>query len=95
MRRKYLKSASCLFIISVGLWAFAFSALAGQVVLVGEVNDNQELVADGQIYTIGDSPAGDDLVRNYISQKVRVVGKMVATEDGNIIVVESFEVVEE
>ncbi len=79
--------------MSYGL--FTFPALADKVTLVGEVNDNQEIVTEGQIYTVGDSAVGDDLVRNYISQRVKVVGRIVESEEGKVIIVESFEVVEE
>ena len=84
-----------LLIISFVSWVFCSPALADKVTLVGEVNDNQEVVTDGEIYTVGDSTVGDDLVQNYISQKVKVVGKVVDGEEGKIIVVEFFEVVEE
>jgi len=81
--------------LSMVLWIFAFPALADKVTLVGEVNDNQEIVAEGQIYTVGDSAVGDDLVRNHISHRVKVVGRIVEGEEGKIIIVESFEVVGE
>lgn len=81
--------------ILIALWIFTSPALADRVTLVGEVNDNQEIVAEDQIYTVGDSAVGDDLVLNYISQRVKVVGKIVEGEEGKIIIVESFEVVEE
>ena len=81
--------------ISMVLWMFSFPALADKVTLVGEVNDNQEIVAEDQIYPVGDSAVGDDLVRNYISQRVKVVGRIVEGEEGKIIIVEFFEVVEE
>ena len=81
--------------ISIVVWMFTSPALADKVTLVGEVNDNQEIVAEDQIYTVGDSAVGDDLVRNYISQRVKVVGRIVEGEEGKIIIVEFFEVVEE
>ena len=81
--------------ISIVVWMFASPALADKVTIVGEVNDNQEIVTEDQIYTVGDSPVGDDLVLNYISQRVKVVGRVVEDEEGKIIIVESFEVVEE
>jgi len=65
------------------------------VTLVGEVNDNQEIVTEATIYTVGDSAVGDELVLNYISQRVKVVGRIVEGEEGKIIIVEFFEVVEE
>lgn len=81
--------------ISVVLWILTFPALADKVTLVGEVNDNQEIVTEGQIYTVGDSAVGDDLVRNYISQRVKVVGRIVDTENGDVIIVDSFEIAPE
>jgi hypothetical protein len=87
-------SVNCI-LITIFLSIFAASLLADKVTLVGEVNDNQEIVADGQIYTVGDSATGDDLVLNYISQRVKVVGRVVEKEEGKEIIVEFFEVVEE
>ena len=81
--------------ISIVLWLFSLPALADKVTLVGEVNDNQEIVTEGQIYTVGDSAVGDDLVTNYISQRVKVVGRVVDGEEGKVIIVDFFEVVQE
>ena len=81
--------------ISVVVWLFTSPALANKVTLVGEVNDNQEIVTEGQIYRVGDSAVGDELALNYISQRVKVVGRIAEDEEGKIIIVESFEVVEE
>jgi len=95
MGKKVKKLITSFVIISVVLWIICFPALADKVTLVGEVNDNQEIVAEDQIYTVGDSAVGDDLVRNYISQRVKVVGRIVEGEEGKVIIVEFFEVVEE
>ena len=95
MGKKIKKTIMGFVIISVVLWIICFPALADKVTLVGEVNDNQEIVAEDQIYTVGDSAVGDDLVRNYISQRVKVVGRIVEGEEGKIIIIEFFEVVEE
>ena len=95
MGRKVKKLISNFVMISIFLWMYSFPALADKVTLVGEVNDNQEIVAEDQIYAVGDSAVGDDLVRNYISQRVKVVGRIVEGEEGKIIIVEFFEVVEE
>ena len=81
--------------ISVVVWLFTSPALADKVTLVGEVNDNQEIVTESQIYRVGDSAVGDELALNYISQRVKVVGRVAEDEEGKIIIVESFEVVEE
>lgn len=87
-------SINCI-LITIFLSILTASVQADKVTLVGEVNDNQEIVADGQIYTVGDSAPGNDLVVNYISQRVKVVGKVVEKEEGKEIIVEFFEVVEE
>ena len=62
--------------------------------LVGEVNYSYQIVADNEIYEVGDNAAGDDLVFNYIAQKVKVVGQLKENDELKIITVESFEVVE-
>jgi hypothetical protein len=95
MGKKIKKKIMSFVIISVVLWIICFPALADKVTLLGEVNDNQEIVAEDQIYTVGDSAVGDDLVRNYISQRVKVVGRIVEGEEGKVIIVEFFEDVEE
>lgn len=95
MCKKVKKNIAYFVMISIVLWIIAFPALADKVTLVGEVNDNQEIVAEDQIYAVGDSAVGDDLVRNYISQRVKVVGRIAEGEEGKILIVESFEVVEE
>ena len=46
-------------------------------------------------YEVDDTPQGDDLVKNYISQRVKVTGKLRTEDDMRIIVVTAFEVVEE
>jgi len=91
MGEKVKKLISNFVMVSIVLWMFSFPALADKVTLVGEVNDNQEIVAEDQIYAVGDSAVGDDLVRNYISQRVKVVGRIVETENGDVIIVDSFE----
>ena len=95
MGKKVKKLIANFVLISIVLWLFTLPALADKVTLVGEVNDNQEIVTEDQIYTVGDSAVGDDLVRNYISQKVKAVGRVVDSAEGKIIIVDFFEVVEE
>ena len=95
MSKKVKKSITNIGMILIVLWIFTFPALADKVTLVGEVNDNQEIVTEGLIYTVGDSAVGDELVRNYISQRVKVVGRIVEGEEGKVIIVDFFEVVQE
>ena len=81
--------------ISVSFFVFSYLAFAGDITLVGEVNDTQQIVADGQIYEVANTPAGDDLVINYIAVKVKVTGTVEEKEDMKIITVKSFEAVPE
>ena len=90
-----------LFIMLPAVCLLASPVAADRITLIGEVNDNQQIVANNEIYDVDHNAAGDDLVLNYIAQKVKVVGqlKVVGQSDGSdeykIITVESFEVVEE
>jgi hypothetical protein len=74
---------------------------ADKITLIGEVNDNQQIVANNEIYDVEHNAAGDDLVLNFIAQKVKVVGQLKVVQQSDesdaskIITVESFEVVEE
>ncbi|MGB5748009.1 MAG: hypothetical protein WBM69_13565 [Desulfobacterales bacterium] len=82
-------------IILSAVCMLASPVAAYTVTLVGEVNDNQQFVADNEIYEVDNNAVGDDLVLNYIAQKVKVVGQIKETRESKIIKVESFEVVEE
>jgi hypothetical protein len=77
--------------------AFFFSPAcrADVVTIIGEVNDAQQIVADNQLYEVADNALGDDLVYNYISEKVKVTGSVEERDDMKIITVMSFEVVPE
>jgi hypothetical protein len=70
-------------------------ALAGEVTLIGEVNDSYQLESNGQIYEIADTPKGNDLAENYISAKVKVTGTIEAKNDMKTITVSDFQVVPE
>jgi hypothetical protein len=73
----------------------AIPALAGEVTLTGEVNDNYQLIAGGQVYEIADTPKGNDLAENYISAKVKVTGSVENANDMKTLTVTAFEVVPE
>lgn len=75
--------------------AFSNPVLAAEITIVGEVNDTYQIVADGQIYDVANTPMGDDLVMNYIAEKVKVSGTVEEKEDMKIITVKSFKVVPE
>lgn len=80
---------------SVSFLIFSYIAFAGEITIVGEVNDTYQVVADGQIYDVAVTPKGDDLVSNYIAAKVKVTGTVEEKEDRKIITVKSFKVVPE
>jgi hypothetical protein len=73
----------------------AAPAMAGEMTLVGEVNDNYQLVSNGQIYEIADTPKGNELAENFISVKVKVTGTVVEENDMKTLTVSAFEVMSE
>jgi hypothetical protein len=81
--------------ISVTIIIFAVAALGAEITLVGEVNDNYQLYANGQLYEVAETPEGNDLVLNYISMKVEVVCTVEEQKDVKVIIVRSFRVVPE
>jgi hypothetical protein len=81
--------------ILVIICLLASPVLAKRVTLVGEVNDNYQIVADNQIYEVDNTPVGDDLVRNYMAFRVKVIGVLKEKNDLKIVTVESFEVIGE
>lgn len=68
---------------------------ANDVTIVGEVNEENQIVADWVIYEVASNELGDDLVRNHISDKVKVTGTVSEKEGIKIITVSSFEVLAE
>jgi len=96
MNRKIEFAAYKALLVFTALIIGAFPILASDVItIVGEVNDANQIVADGEIYEVDDTPKGDELVKNYISQRVKVTGKLRTEDDLKIINVTAFEVVEE
>jgi hypothetical protein len=83
-------------ILAVTLFlSMAAPALAGEVTLIGQVNDSYQLESDGQIYEIADTPKGNDMAENYISAKVKVTGTIEEKNDMKTITVTDFQVVPE
>lgn len=76
-------------LISVG-WALAGEATVTAV--IGEVNDNYQIVSDDQIYEIADTKKGQELVDNYIGARVEVTGTVEEDNDIKIITITSFKV---
>lgn len=89
------------FVTLAAICMLASPVAALRITLIGEINDNNQLVADNEIYEIDNNALGDDLVLNHVAQKVKVVGQLKVVRESNesdgfkLIKVESFEVVEE
>ena len=94
---RIIKTTSLIaFVFFMVLIIGSFPVLAFDVItIVGEVNDSNQIVVDGDIYEVDDTPEGDDLVKNYISRKVKVTGKLRIEGDMRIMDVTAFEVVGE
>jgi hypothetical protein len=65
------------------------------VTIVGEVNNTNQIISDGDIYEVDDTAQGDNLVKKYTGQKVKVTGKLRIEGDMRILEVTAFEVVKE
>ena len=91
MRRFFIVYLAILSIICL----LASPLAAYRLTLVGKVNDNFQIVVDNVIYEVKNNAVGDDLVFNYISMKVKVVGQISKIRRLKIITVESFEIIEE
>ena len=81
--------------ICILFWGVGLTAHAEEITLVGEINDAYQLVAEGEVFEIEDTPIGNDLVWNYISIRVKVIGTVRSGEELRIITVSSFEVVDD
>ena len=71
------------------LWAF------DTITIIGEVNNANQIVADGVIYEVDDTPQGYELLTNYISRRVEVTGSLRIDGDMRIIAVKSFKIVKD
>jgi hypothetical protein len=80
---------------SVTFWVLLYPVFATEMTIVGEVNYSYQIMADGQIYEVANTAMGDDLVMNYIAEKVEVTGTVEENEEMKIITVTSFKVVPE
>ena len=64
------------------------------VTIVGEVNDANRIISDGEIYEVDDTPQGNDLVKSYVGQRVKVIGKLRIESDMRILDITELKVVE-
>ena len=93
---KSVRSLQWTAIIAVALLTLlATSALAAEKTIVGEINDNYQLVAGGQVYDIADTAEGNDLAENHIAEKVEVTGTVEEHDDMKVITVTSYKVLSE
>ncbi len=95
-----MKNSSKFHVVSLvmAILVFLFAAapaLAGEMTLIGEVNDNYQLVSEGQIYEIADTPKGNEMAENFISAKVKVTGTVEEKNEMKTITVTNFEVIPE
>ncbi|MGD8963708.1 MAG: hypothetical protein PVF29_19105 [Desulfobacterales bacterium] len=74
---------------------YSYVVFAAEITIVGEVNDTFQIVANNTIYEVAETPMGDDLVKNYIAEKVQVTGTVEEKDDMKIITVKSFKIVPE
>lgn len=88
--------------MTIGIWPVTIifilltgAAFAAEVILVGEINDTQQLVADNQIYEVAPGEIGDYLVTKLISEKVRIFGEVVEQDGIKTIIVNRYEVVDD
>ena len=94
MRLRMVKWVQVVMIL-LFLAPFAASVLAAEVAIVGEVNDNYQIVSNGQIYEIADTPKGNELAENHISAKVKVTGNLEERDEMKIITVSDYQLLSE
>jgi hypothetical protein len=97
MQKKRMIFLETLMIAAVFALALTGVAMADDVTIMGEVNDQYQVVgANGQIYEVAENDAGDDLILNYIGKKVMVTGTLSQTQDeeAQILLVKEFKVMQ-
>ena len=85
--------------VSLGVMTLLLSTIplsaSDMIKIVGKVNDANQIIVDGEIFEVDDTPEGNDLVTNYIGQKVEVIGKLKIEGDMRILAVKQFKTIEE
>ncbi|MBW2430534.1 MAG: hypothetical protein JRF56_16360 [Deltaproteobacteria bacterium] len=84
-----------IFCFTAAFLFYSYVVFAAEITIVGEVNDTFQIVANNTIYEVAETPMGDDLVKNYIAEKVQVTGTVEEKDDMKIITVKSFKIVPE
>jgi hypothetical protein len=88
--------------LAIGIMALCFlAALAGpalseqSMTIVGTVSEDYELESEnGEIYILGEDDKSFELSEN-VGKKVKVTGTVMKTEDGMVITVKNFQLLEE
>ena len=96
LMKKYIKLKRVVPMLAIIILVAAIvPAMAGEVTLIGQVNDNYQLVANGQVYEIADTPSGKELAEDYIDAKVKVTGTIEEINEMKTIAVKKFELIPE
>jgi len=91
--KKYLFAGLCAMIIVAFISGIAFSGETRTI--TGTVKDDYQIVADdGQVYEVGDTEKGDEVV-DLVDKKVKVIGTVEESDGEKIINITSYEVLEE
>jgi len=74
---------------------FAGFAIGGDVTVVGTVNDENQIVDnDGTVYDVADNEKGEELME-HVGKKIQVMGTVMEGDDGKLITITSYTVIEE
>ena len=87
---KLRRGVKTVLLLTIFLFFTAGLVWPEETTIVGEVSDNYEIVADGQIFAIADTEKGRELVGSYISARVQVTGTVEEIDDMKILTVVSF-----
>lgn len=82
-------------LVMIAIFPLAVSA-SEPVTIEGEVNDSYQIVdSNGQVYEIGETSQGTDLVENHMGEKAKVTGTLAKDGDTQIISVTTFQIIED
>ena len=91
-----MKKVLVIGLLAVALVGFTFGAgLASEpVVIQGQVTEDSQLMDEaGNVYDIVDTDAGNEVVE-LVGQKVEIEGTLMEEQDGKVIAIESFRIIE-
>jgi len=94
MRRLRLITGGLLIFCTL-LWVplTATTLLAAEATVIGQVNDNFQILSGGQVYEIADTTEGNNLAEDHISDIVKVTGTLEERDGMKIITVISVQVI--